>query len=148
MIIYKIAAALALSAAAQPSDGLPPALSTSAIVPTILTLAPSVHDYGRFADGGPDANWYIGFNNAWIVKLPPAPAGDFARAFIGARIGRAKTRPNAQKPWVRETIPGKVYIGISQTPAWSSEKSFFLAETSDIPAEPDPQASVDGVGAA
>jgi hypothetical protein len=39
-------------------------------------------------------------------------------------------------------------MGISQTPAWSSEQSFFLAETSDIPADADPQARVDGVGAA
>lgn len=139
---FALAAALAASAA----DGLPTALSTSSIVPTIVTLAPSVHEYERFADGGPDANWYAGFNNAWIVKLPPAPPGDFARAFIGAKLGRAKTRPVAGKPWLREVIPGKVYAGVSGTPAWTSEQSFFLAETRDIPAEADPQARVDGIG--
>ena len=138
----------AAPARALPADWLPPALSTSVVVPTYLTLAPTVHEYTRFADGGPDANWYIGFNNAWIVKLPPAPPGEFQRAFIGAKIGRAKTRPNPDKPWLREIIPGKVYIGLSQTPAWSSEQSFFLAETSDIPAEADPQDRVDGIGAA
>lgn len=145
MIISYLYLAVALSAAA--TDGLAPVLSTSAIVPTIVTVAPSLHDYERFADGGPDANWYIGFNNAWIVKLPPAPAGEFARAFIGAKLGRAKTRPVPGKPWLRETIPGKVYAGISASPAWTSEQSFFLAETRDIPAEADPHASVDGVGA-
>ena len=145
MIILQLILASALTAAAL--DGLPPSLSTSAIVPTIVTLAPSLHEYGRFADGGPDANWYVGFNNAWIVKLPPAPAGDFAHAFIGAKLGRAKTRPVPGKPWLRETIPGKVYAGISSSPAWNSEQSFFLAETRDIPAEADPQARVDGVGA-
>ncbi len=145
MIISFFFAAAALLAAA--ADGLAPGLSTSSIIPSILTLAPSLHDYGRFADGGPDANWYVGFNNAWIVKLPPAPPGDFARAFIGAKLGRAKTRPVPGKPWLRETIPGKVYAGISPSPAWSSEQSFFLAETRDIPAEADPQARVDGVGA-
>ncbi|MBI4062104.1 MAG: hypothetical protein HY403_11835 [Elusimicrobia bacterium] len=134
----------ALAAAA--ADGLPPALSTSAIVPTIVAIAPNPHGYGRFADGGPDANWYVGFNNAWIVKLPPAPAGDFERAFIGAKLGRAKTRPVPGKPWLREMIAGKVYAGISPSPSWSSEQSFFLAETRDIPAEADPQARVDGVG--
>lgn len=144
MIISTLALAAALSANA--ADGLPTALSTSSIVPTIVTLAPSVHEYERFADGGSDANWYAGFNNAWIVKLPAAPAGEFARAFIGAKIGRAKTRPVAGKPWLRELIPGKVYAGISSSPAWSSEQSFFLAETRDIPAEADPQARVDGVG--
>ena len=143
IISYLVAAALGATAA----DGLPSSLSTSTIVPTIVALAPSLHEYGRFADGGPDANWYVGFNNAWIVKLPPAPAGDFARAFIGAKLGRAKTRPMPDKPWLRETIPGKVYAGISSSPAWSSEQSFFLAETRDIPAEADPQARVDGVGA-
>lgn len=144
MVISNIALAAALAAGA--ADGLPTALSTSSIVPTIVTLAPSLHEYERFADGGPDANWYAGFNNAWIVKLPPAPAGDFARAFIGAKLGRAKTRPVAGKPWLREVIPGKVYAGISGSPAWSSEQSFFLAETRDIPAEADPQARVDGIG--
>ena len=145
---YLFAAALCAPAQAAPSEGLMPTLSTSVVVPTIITLAPTVHDYTRFADGGPDANWYVGFNNAWIVKLPPAPAGAFQRTFIGAKIGRAKTRPNPEKPWIREIIPGKVYMGISQTPAWSSEQSFFLAETADIPADADQQARVDGVGAA
>lgn len=150
-MIFSLFATIALAAVpvtAAPVDGLPPTLSTSVVVPTILGLAPTVHDYTRFADGGPDANWYVGFNNAWIVKLPPAPVGEFQHAFIGAKIGRAKTRPNPDKPWIREIIPGKVYMGISQTPSWSSEQSFFLSETSDIPADADPQARVDGVGAA
>ncbi len=146
MIIAYFAVVAAFAATAG-TDGLPASLSTSTIVPTIVTLAPGLHEYGRFADGGPDANWYVGFNNAWIVKLPPAPAGDFSRAFIGAKLGRAKTRPMPDKPWLRETIPGKVYVGISPSPAWTSEQSFFLAETRDIPAEADPQARVDGVGA-
>ena len=151
MIFFNFAVAVlcaVVPARALPADGLPPALSTSVVVPTYVTLASTVHEYTRFADGGPDANWYIGFNNAWIVKLPAAPEGSFQRAFIGAKIGRAKTRPNADKPWIRETLPGKVYIGLSQTPAWTSEQSFFLAETSDIPAEADPQEHVDGIGAA
>ncbi len=145
MLILKFIVLMTLSASAN--DGLAPSLSTSSIIPTIITLAPNLHDYGRFADGGPDANWYVGFNNSWIIKLPPAPVGDFARAFIGAKLGRAKTRPVPGKPWLREIIPGKVYAGISTSPSWTSEQSFFLAETSDIPAEADPQAHVDGVGA-
>ncbi len=151
MIIYIsifLAALCAAPASGAGGDGLPPTLSTSVVVPTLLTLAPSAHDYTRFADGGPDANWYVGFNNAWIVKLPPAPVGEFQRAFVGAKIGRTKTRPNPEKPWIREIIPGKVYVGISQTPAWTAEQSFFLSETADIPADADPQARVDGVGAA
>ena len=145
MIIQHLLATLALSSFA--TDGLPPALSTSTIVPTIVTLAHSLHDYERFADGGPDANWYVGFNNAWIVKLPKAPRGDFERAFIGAKLGRAKTRPVPNKPWLRETTSGKIYIGVSQTPAWTSEQSFYLIEARDIPVEADPQARVSGIGA-
>jgi hypothetical protein len=148
MIFLNILLAAALPAQAGSLDALSVSFSTSVVVPSIVTLAPTVHDYTRFADGGPDANWYIGFNNAWIVKLPPAPAGEFQHAFIGAKIGRAKTEPNPDKPWVRQIIPGQVYMGISQTPAWSSEQSFFLAETKDIPADADPQTQVDGVGAA
>ena len=110
-----------------------PVFSTSTILPTYLSLAASVNDFGRFADSGSDANWFIGFNNAWIIKLPPAPLGDFSRAFIGAKIGRAKTRPNVDKPWLRELIAGKVYMGVSQTPSFTAEQSFFLAETSDLP---------------
>jgi hypothetical protein len=145
MIILNIL--LAVYSLCAAADGLSPTLSTSTIVPTIVTLSANPHDYNRFADGGPDANWYVGFNNAWIVKLPPAPAGGFERAFIGAKIGRAKTRPAQGKPWLREIIPGKIYMGISQVPAWTSEQSFYLVETRDLPAEADAQARVDGVGA-
>lgn len=140
------AALLAVNVHAQSTAGV--WLSTSPLTPTYLSLSPNLNDFTRFADGGTDGNWYIGFNNAWIVKLPPAPAGDFARAYIGARIGRAKTRPNPDRPWLRELIGGKVYMGISQTPAWSSEQSYFLAETSDISVEPVPSAELPHAGAA
>lgn len=147
--LFGILIAAACAASAAPNlDGLPVDFSTSAVVPTILTLAPNVHDYTRFADGGPDANWYVGSNNAWIVKLPPAPDGDFRHAFIGAKIGRAKSKPNESRPWLRELIPGKVYMGISKTPAWTAEQSFFLTETRDIPTEVDPTANVENTGAA
>ncbi|MBI4425091.1 MAG: hypothetical protein HY554_15270, partial [Elusimicrobia bacterium] len=92
-------------------------------------------------------NWYIGFNNAWIVELPPAPIGEYSRAFIGAKIGRAKTRPKpGGRHWEREVIPGKVYIGISPTPSFSPDRSFFLAETADIPLEDDPRVYIPGTG--
>lgn len=101
-----------------------------------LSLAPNINEFGRFADGGSDSNWYVGFNNAWIVKLPAAPPGNYLRAFIGAKIGRAKTKPNAARPWERSVIPGKIYMAVSQRPAFNAEQSFFLAETKDIPLEP------------
>ena len=139
---------LLLAVALTPAAGQDVAVSTSPVMPTYLTLAPSVNDFTRFADGGPDGNWYVGFNNAWIVKLPAAPAGDFTKAYIGARLGRAKTRPNPNKPWIHELINGRIYMGLSPTPSFSAEQSFFLADTRDLPMEGDPQAFVDGVGAA
>ena len=142
-----VAALLAASGYAQePSPNDAATTSSGSRLPAFVSLLPNIHDYTRFADGGPDGNWYIGFNNAWIVKLPPAPTGNFTRAFIGARVGRAKTRARGGRVWEREAIPGKVYMAISQSPAFSSEQSFFLTETSDIPLEPDPRAAVSGIG--
>ncbi len=112
-------------------------ISTSSDLPNYISLLPNIRAYNRFSDGGPDGNWYIGFNNAWIVKLPSAPVGSFTHAFIGAKIGRAKTQPNPDKPWERDVIDGKIYMAISQAPAFSSEQSYFLTATSDIPVDPD-----------
>lgn len=137
-------------AAAKPPAAAGPrearSVGESGSLPTYLTLADSLHDYGRFADGGSDSNWYVGFNNAWVVKLPPAPEGRWARVFIGAKLGRAKTVARKDKPWEHRVIPGKVYIGVSQRPAFSSEQSFFLVETADIPVEPHESLYLPGVG--
>ncbi|MBI5239740.1 MAG: hypothetical protein HY926_04650 [Elusimicrobia bacterium] len=73
--------------------------------------------------------------------------GEFSHAYIGAKIGRAKTRPNPNKPWQREIIPGKIYMGISQTAAFTAQQSFFLAETRDLPLEPALDTQIEGVGA-
>lgn len=114
--------------------------------PTYISLSEDMLEFGKFADGGSDSNWYIGFNNAWIVKLPPIPDGNHQRAFIGAKIGRAKTKPKKNRPWERRPIVGKVYMAISQKPAFSAEQSFFLAETSDIPLEGDDKLYYPGTG--
>lgn len=118
-----------------------------AAFPSYVSLAETIHDFGRFADGGADSNWYIGFNNAWIVKLPPAPPGEYQRAFIGAKIGRAKTRPKRGHRWESVPIPGKVYIGINQRPAFPADRRYFLVETKDIPLEASRKRHVSGVGA-
>jgi hypothetical protein len=117
-------------------------------VPTFVSLGESLRDFKRFANGGPDSNWYIGFNNAWIVKLPPAPEADFKRAFIGAKIGRAKTRPRRGRRRERQAIPGKIYMAISPRPAFSSSGSYFLTETGDIPREVNEKMDIEGTGEA
>ncbi|MDE2292502.1 MAG: hypothetical protein KGL53_10505 [Elusimicrobia bacterium] len=131
------------SAAARPA---PVTLGDSSGEPIYLSLADSINNFGRFADGGSDSNWYVGFDNAWVVKLPPAPAGGWTRAFVGAKLGRAKTEPRKDHPWEQRVIPGKVYVAVSQRPAFSSEQSFFLADTGDIPLEPRDNSYLPGVG--
>lgn len=121
---------------------------TDAPLPTYLSLSDDLSRFGRFADGGSDSNWFIGFNNAWIVRLPPRPAGNFVKAFIGAKIGRAKTKPNKQRPWEHTVIAGKVYMAVAQRPAFGAENSFFLAETADIPLEVDDNIYRPGTGRA
>ncbi|MFA5139546.1 MAG: hypothetical protein WC728_09975 [Elusimicrobiota bacterium] len=69
------------------------------------------------------------------MKLPQAPAGEFGRAFIGAKLGRAKARPQRGSSRGPAVIPGKIYMAISQRPGFSSEQSFFLADTLDVPLE-------------
>lgn len=117
-------------------------------LPTFVSLASNIQDFGRFADGGPDENWYIGFNNAWIVELPPAPIGEYSRAFIGAKVGRAKTRPKPGGRWgEREPLAGRIYIGISPTPSFTPDRALFLVDAKDIPLESDPKYYVPGAGA-
>ena len=41
-------------------------------------------------------------------------------------------------------IPGQIYISLSSQPSWTKKQSFLLAETQDIPLEPDPQNAVLG----
>ncbi|MDE2039092.1 MAG: hypothetical protein KGO96_00595 [Elusimicrobia bacterium] len=115
-------------------------------MPAYLSLSPNINDFTRFADGGPDDNWYVGFDNAWIVKLPSAPAGDFSRAFIGAKLGRAKAIQDPNKPWLRERIKGRIYMAISPSPSFSAEQSFFLTDLKDIPLESYPDSFAEGVG--
>lgn len=115
-----------------------PSTPTVAALPVYVALRPDLQAFRAFADGGWDGNWYVGFNTCWIVKLPKPPAGAFVRAFLGERLGRAKTRPRpGAAAWDRDPLPGKVYMAIASTPAFSPAQSFFLADTQDIPQEPD-----------
>lgn len=115
-------------------------------VPVYISLIPDLNQYYLYADGGWDGHWYVGYNSCWIVKLPPIPPGDYSKAFIGAKIGRAKTTAVAGKPWERTPCPGKIYMGLSQSPSFSSKQTYFLIEGSDIPLEPVPNDNIKGVG--
>ncbi len=128
--------------------GQNPASVAKTITPLYLSLRPDLNQYYLYADGGMDGNWYVGYNNCWIVKLPPAPRGNFQKAFIGAKLGRAKTQAVEGKPLEKKAKPGKIYIGISHKPSFSSEQSFFLVSAGDIPLEPPENDSMPGTGSA
>ncbi|MEW5950369.1 MAG: hypothetical protein AB1637_00585 [Elusimicrobiota bacterium] len=98
--------------------------------------------YFMYADGGFHADWYVGYNNCWIVKLPPIKKEDVEKAYIGAKLGRAKT----EKDFL--PIEGKIYIAVSDKPSFTSDSGYFLASGEDIPKEPLENESLPGVGQA
>ena len=126
-----------------------PAQGRHVLQPVYLSELTNINDYNIFANGGWDGSWYVGSNVCWIEEVSSAPARGFRKAYIGAKIGRAKTQKVAGKAiWEKEPIPGSVYIGIASTPAWSSDKSYFLADAADIPLDADFENAVEGVGEA
>jgi hypothetical protein len=114
--------------------------------PVYILQIPNPNDYTLFANGGWDGNWYVGANTCWIKKLPPIPPGDYVRAFVGAKLGRMKVSANPQNVWDKRPHPGEIWIGLSSRPAWTSEQSFKLTSTEDIPLEGDFESAIEGVG--
>ncbi|MEW6039980.1 MAG: hypothetical protein AB1633_00475 [Elusimicrobiota bacterium] len=120
--------------------------------PVYVCNLPNINDYDIFASGGWDGNWYVGYNVCWIVRLyipEELNRERFSRFFIGAKLGRAKTRKIDKRPsWEREPIPGSVYIAISSTSAWKSNQRYFLVSTLDIALEDDFENALEGTGEA
>jgi len=58
--------------------------------PAIIAEVKNLNDFGLFATSGWDGNWYVGYNHAWVTKLPQAPKGNYTKAYLGAKLGRAK----------------------------------------------------------
>ena len=116
-------------------------------MPVYLAELSNLNDYSLFANGGWDGNWYAGFNVCWMEEIPAPPPGNYVRAFVGAKLGRMKTRPVAGKPvWEKEPIPGSIYLSLNSTPSWTQANSYFLVDTRDIPLEGDPENALEGVG--
>ena len=115
--------------------------------PVYIAELSNINDYTLFANAGWDGNWYAGFNVCWMEEIPRPPAGSYVRAFIGAKLGRMKTRPAAGRPvWEKEPIPGTLYMSINSTPSWKQANSYFLADSRDIPLEGDSENALEGVG--
>jgi hypothetical protein len=136
----------AQSAQADDSNTLP---AYRKPLPVYLSELSNLNDYSLFANNGWDGNWYVGFNVCWIEMTPQPPAGDYRKAFIGAKLGRMKSRSVKGKAvWEKEVIPGSVYIAVSSTPSWKTNQQYFLAASEDLPLEGDPENAVEGVGEA
>ncbi|OGR67647.1 MAG: hypothetical protein A2081_00875 [Elusimicrobia bacterium GWC2_61_19] len=123
------------------------AFSAKSPVPAYYAPERNLGKYYLYADGGFHADWYVGYNNCWVVKLPPIPAGGYAKAFIGAKLGRAKIM-SWPASWDTTPIPGKIYMAVNQAPSFNSDHTYFLVDAADLPREPLPNDSLDGVDSA
>jgi hypothetical protein len=124
-----------------------PAYAAKSPVPAYFALVKNIGGFYLYANGGFNADWYVGYNNSWIIKLPPVPSGAYAKAYIGAKLGRAKIASWPQG-WDETPIPGKIYMAVNQEPKFSSDNMYFLAEAADLPLEPLPNDSLEGVDSA
>jgi hypothetical protein len=105
--------------------------------PVYVTDLANPNDYTIFANAGWDGNWYVGHDTAWVKKLPVIPPGQYKRAFLGARVGRAKLEVTGKRASDRRPIRGELFMAISATAAWKPSQYVRLTETSAIPAEGD-----------
>lgn len=108
-----------------------------------VSIVSDLNKYYLYANGGYHADWYVGYNNAWIVKLPPVDTSGYVKAFVGAKLGRAKnlSYPNSKNLKPRES---KIFVSISNSPKFSS-KAYVLCDNADIPFEPLEDESIEGV---
>ncbi|MFC1522435.1 hypothetical protein ACFL6Y_08510 [Elusimicrobiota bacterium] len=123
-----------------------------------MSLLDSPHDFDLFATSGWDGNWYVGYDAMWIIKVPSAPADtEWARAYIGARLGRAKTRVKEEEKEVpgqgikkiktRTKIPCDIYMAIADKPEWKASDNYYLTACEDIPQEGDSAEAISGTDA-
>ena len=130
-----------------PADRSPVYAARPPTVPAYFALVDDISGFYFYANGGFHADWYVGYNNSWIVKLPPIPSGAYAKAYIGAKLGRAKIK-SWPLGWDKTSIPGKIYMAVNQEPRFGSKNMFFLADAADIPLEPLPNDSLENVDSA
>ena len=114
--------------------------------PVFVAQISNPNDYALFANGGWDGNWYVGWNNGWVKKLPPIPQGRYAHAYIGAKLGRMKTLPPVGRPPEFNPIPGDIWIALSSTPSWKAGQRWKLTTTDAIPLDGSPEYAVENIG--
>jgi hypothetical protein len=114
--------------------------------PVFLAAHSNPNDYSAFATSGWDGNWFVGTHSAWVQKLPPIPGGNYAHAYIGAKVGRMKTLPPVGRPPVFTPVPGELWMAIASTPAWTADQRVRLTTTVDIPLEGSAEFPLEHVG--
>jgi len=114
--------------------------------PVFVAQVPNPNDYALFANAGWDGNWYVGWNNGWVKKLPTIPPGRYAHAYIGAKLGRMKTLPPVGRPPEFNPVPGEIWIALSSTSSWKSDQRWKLTTTSDIPLDGSSEYALENVG--
>jgi len=121
----------------------------SIALPTYISDLANLNDYSVFATNGWDASWYVGFNLCWIEEFNLPQKQGTQKAYVGVKLGRAKTYTPEGKPrWQKETVPGSIYIALSSSPVWKASDSLFLCTTEEIPLEGDKENATDGTGEA
>jgi len=114
--------------------------------PVFVAQIPNPNDYSLFANGGWDGNWYVGYNNGWIKKLPLIPPGNYARAYIGAKLGRMKTLPPVGRPPQFSPVPGELWMAVASTPSWKAGRRYRLTTTADIPLDGNAEYALENIG--
>lgn len=142
LVLFSLNSSAQAPAPAEGEKG--PAFAAKSPIPVYHSLEKNLAKYYLYADGGFNADWYVGYNNCWVVKLPPVAAGGFSKAFIGAKLGRSKIM-SWPMSWDPRPIPGKIYLALNNEPTFNSENMYFLVDAADIPREPLPNDHLEGV---
>lgn len=153
-------------------------LSEAALAePLYIAELPNIHEYELFANNGWTGNWYLGYDHCWIAELPPIPEKkNFKKAFLGVKLGRAKTpaqltagiraeiealeqKLEAAAPAERANLKAEVeslkkisaegasiHIAVSDGPDFSGKNTQRAAFISEIPLEGDNNEALNNVG--
>jgi len=113
---------------------------------------PTPGEFELFANGGWTGNWYIGYDQGWISQLPPVEVSGWNKAYIGAKIGRAKTaqqmeeRVSSDSGNAGEHVgPYSIYIGVSASRE-IRPPGVILVKTDVIPLEGSQTMALENVG--
>lgn len=138
-----------LAPPAPPPEPPAPVAPSPTDPPFLLSARASLADYRFFANGGFDAGWNVGYHTCWVIKLPPAPGAFWTRAFVGAKLGAAKTTALPGRPgWDQEPVTGEIHVAVAPQPSWPVNRRRLLARAEDLPLAGHPTYPLDGVGEA